>query len=54
MSHAFADKLLRALANHALGGDVAGTLSLYGGCIFLAVGIRARGYGADMIKAICR
>ena len=31
MSHAFADELFHALANHALGGDVAKTLSLHGG-----------------------
>jgi len=54
MSHAFADELFRALANHALGGDVANTLSLHGGRIFLAVALRARGYGVDMTKAICR
>ena len=54
MSHAFADELFCALANHALDGDVASTLSLHGGRILLAVALRARGYGADMIKAICR
>ena len=43
MIHAFADELFRALANHALSGDVAGTLSLHGGRIFLAVALRARG-----------
>ena len=37
MSHAFAEELFRALANHALGGDGASTLSLHGGRIFLAV-----------------
>ena len=54
MSHAFADDLFRALAEHALGGAVANTLSLHGGRIFLAVALRARGYSVDMIKAICR
>ena len=54
MSHAFADELFRALAEHALGSVVANTLSLHGGRIFLAVALRARGYGVDMIKAICR
>ena len=54
MSHAFAEDMFRALANHALGGVVANTLSLHGGRIFLAVALRARGYGVDMIKAICR
>ena len=54
MSHAFADELFRTLANHALGGNVANTLSLHGGRIFLAVALRARGYSVDMIKAICR
>ena len=52
MLHAFADELFRALAEHALGGDVANTLSLHGGRIFLAVALRARGYGVDMIKAV--
>ena len=50
ISHAFADELFHALANHALGGGVDSTLSLHGGRIFLAVALRARGYGADMIK----
>ena len=54
MSHAFADELFRALAKHVLGSAVANTLSLHGGRIFLAVALRARGYSADMIKAICR
>ena len=54
MSHAFADDLFRALAEHALGSAVANTLSLHGGRIFLAVALRARGYSVDMIKAICR
>ena len=42
MSHAFADDLFRALAEHALGSAVASTLSLHGGRIFLAVALRAR------------
>ena len=54
MAHAFADVLSRALVNHALVGDVANMLSLHGGRIFLAVALRARGYGVGMIKAICR
>ena len=54
MPHAFADELFCELANYALDGDVASTLSLHGGRILLAVALRARGYGADMIKAICR
>ena len=54
MSHADADDLFRALATHALGARVADTLSLHGGRIFLAVALRARGYGNDMIKALCR
>ena len=54
MSHAFADELFRALVEHALGSDVANTLSLHGRRIFFAVALHARGYIADMIKAICR
>ena len=54
MSHAEADGLFRALATHALGAAVADTLSLHGGRIFLAVALRAQGYGNDMVKAICR
>ena len=45
MSHAFANELFRALAEHAL-GNVANTLSLHGGQIFLEVALRARGYSA--------
>ena len=54
ISHAEADGLFRALATHALGAAVADTLSLHGGRIFLAVALRAQGYGNDMAKAICR
>ena len=52
--HTTSPTLFRALANRALGGDVADTLLLLVGRIFLAVALRARGYGVDMIKAICR
>ena len=45
MPHAFAEELFRAFAIQALSAGVAGTLSLHGERIFLAVALRARGYG---------
>ena len=51
MSHADSDSMLRAFATHALGTAIAGTLSLHDGRFFLAVALRSRGYGVDMVKA---
>ena len=54
LGHADADAIFKTLARLALGDEVAGTLSLHGGRIFLAVALRAQDYSTDMIKAFVR
>ena len=61
MSHSEADRFFALLAVAALGAEVAATLSLHGGRIFMATALRAvlnpdgsRKYDIPMVKACCR
>ena len=54
MSHDTADKMFNALATHALGRDVAGSISLHSGRSWKATAIWELTKSIDTVKATCR